>query len=140
MKRAALDLFDDIPREMKAYLRHYGWHFNKKACEYAVKMMKRKNPASGKVERIEPYTKEQVEELLAKYGVTIDDTSTYDFVFVANMCKADYLKSSIPDEAHLALYIKDVLDDVDADDGVTMRRWYATMVANGMGVDWADIL
>lgn len=125
---------------MKAYLRHYGWHFNKKACEYAVKMMKRKNPASGKVERIEPYTKEQVEELLAKYGVTIDDTSTYDFVFVANMCKADYLKSSIPDEAHLALYIKDVLDDVDADDGVTMRRWYATMVANGMGVDWADIL
>lgn len=140
MKRAALDLYDDMPREMRIYLQHNGWHFNKRACEYAVKLMKRKNLASGKVERIEPYTKEQVEELLSRNKVTIDDTSSYDFVFLANMCKADYLRSSIPDEAHLALFIKDVLEDVDAGDGVIMRRWYATMVANGMGVDWEDIL
>ena len=133
-------MYDDMPREMRTYLSHNGWHFNKRACEYAVKMMKRKNPASGKTERIEPYTKEQVEDMLAKYGVTIEDTSNYDFVFVANMGKADYLKSSIPDEAHLALYVKDVLDDIDAGDGVTMRRWYATMVANGDGVEWSDLL
>lgn len=140
MRKTALDMYDDMPREMRTYLSHNGWHFNKRACEYAVKMMKRKNPASGKTERIEPYTKEQVEDMLAKYGVTIEDTSNYDFVFVANMGKADYLKSSIPDEAHLALYVKDVLDDVDAGDGVTMRRWYATMVANGDGVEWSDLL
>ena len=140
MRKTALDMYDDMPREMRTYLSHNGWHFNKRACEYAVKMMKRKNPASGKTERIEPYTKEQVEDMLAKYGVTIEDTSNYDFVFVANMGKADYLKSSIPDEAHLALYVKDVLDDIDAGDGVTMRRWYATMVANGDGVEWSDLL
>lgn len=135
-----LDTYDTIPSEMRAYLSHNGWHFNKKACEYAVKMMKRKNPASGKLEKIEPYTKDQVEDMLKKYGVVIEDTSNYDFVFVANMGKADYLKSSIPDEQHLALYVKDVLDDPDAADGVTMRRWYATMVANGNMVDWLDIL
>lgn len=140
MKRIALDTYDEIPREMRIYLQHNGWHFNKRACKYAVGMMKRRNPASGKIERIEPYTKEQVEELLAKNGVSIEDTSNYDFVFVANMGKADYLKSSIPDEAHLALYVKDVLDDPDAADGVTMRRWYATMVANGVGVDWSELL
>jgi hypothetical protein len=140
MNKTPLDIYDEMPREMRTYLQHNGWHFNKKACMYAVDMMKKKSPASGKLEKIEPYTKEQVEDMLKKYNVTIDDTSNYDFVFVANMGKADYLKSSIPDEQHLALYVKDVLDDPDAGDGVTMRRWYATMVANGTGVDWEDIL
>ena len=140
MKKTAVDIYDDIPREMRNYLQHNGWHFNKKACMYAAGMMRKRNPVSNKLEKVEPYTKDQVEELLRKYSITIDDTSNYDFVFVANMCKADYLKSSIPDEHHLALYIKDVLEDADAGDGVTMRRWYATMVANGTGVDWEDIL
>lgn len=135
-----LDIYDDIPRDMRKYLQHNGWHFNKKACMYAVDMMKKKSPVSGKLEKIEPYTKEQVEDMLKKNSVTIEDTSNYDFVFVANMGKADYLKSSIPDEQHLALYVKDVLDDPDAGDGVTMRRWYATMVANGVGVDWEELL
>lgn len=57
-----------------------------------------------------------------------------------NMCKADYYGSSISDEKHFALYIKDTIDDEDAGDGTTMRRWYATMVANGMMVDWEDVL
>lgn len=135
-----LDIYDDIPRDMRKYLQHNGWHFNKKACMYAVDMMKKKSPVSGKLEKIEPYTKEQVEDMLKKNSVTIEDTSNYDFVFVANMGKADYFKSSIPDEQHLALYVKDVLDDPDAGDGVTMRRWYATMVANGVGVDWEELL
>lgn len=38
------------------------------------------------------------------------------------------------------LSIKDTIDDEDAGDGTTMRRWYATMVANGMMVDWEDVL
>lgn len=140
MKKTPLDVYDDIPRDMRAYLQHYGWHFSKRACEYAVGMMKKKNPASNKIEKIEPYTKEQVEDILTKHGVTIEDTSNYDYVFIANMCKADFFKSSVPDEQHLALYVKDVLDDPDAGDGVTMRRWYATMVANGVGVDWSEML
>ena len=47
---------------------------------------------------------------------------------------------SINDEKHFALYIKDTIDDEDAGDGTTMRRWYATMVANGMMVDWEDVI
>lgn len=92
------------------------------------------------MEKIEPYTKDQVEDLLKKYNVTIDDTSNYDFVFIANMCKADYLKSSVPDEQHLALFVKDTLSDPDAGEGTTMRRWYATMVANGEMVEWNEML
>lgn len=139
-RKQPLDIYDDLPEGMRAYLQHYGWHFNRKACEYAVSLMRKKNPATGKMERIEPYTKEQVDELLRKNNVSIEDTRNYDYVFAANMCKADYLKSSVPDELHLALYVKDVIDDPDAEDGVTMRRWYATMVANGEMVDWAEVL
>lgn len=139
-RKQPLDVYDELPEGMRAYLQHYGWHFNRKACDYAVSLMRKKNPSTGKMERIEPYTKEQVDELLRKTNVTVEDTRNYDYVFAANMCKADYLKSSVPDEPHLALYIKDVIDDPDAEDGVTMRRWYATMVANGEMVDWSEIL
>lgn len=140
MRRTALDIYDDIPREMRTYLQHHGWHFGKKACEYAVSMMRKRNSSTDKLEKIEPYSKEDVETLMKKYGVVIENTNDYDFVFVANMGKADYLKSSIPDEQHLALYIKDVMDDADAGDGTVMRRWYATMVANGVGVEWPEML
>ena len=139
-RRMPLDLYDEMPKDMRAYLSHNGWHFNKKACEYAVKMMKKENPATKKLEKIEPYTKEQVDEMLKKYNVTLENNVGHDYCFVANMGKADYLKSSIPDEQHLALYVKDVIDDTDAGDGVTMRRWYATMVANGEVVEWEEML
>lgn len=52
----------------------------------------------------------------------------------------DYIGVSITDERHFALYIKDTIDDEDAGDGTTMRRWYATMVANGTMVDWEDVI
>ena len=130
-ERLPLDIYDDMPKDMRRYLQNNGWHFNKKACMWAVSLMKKENPTTKKKETIEPYTKEQVDEMLKKYNITLESNVGYDYVFVANMGKADYLKSSIADEQHLALYVKDVIDDVDAGDGVTMRRWFATMVANG---------
>lgn len=78
--------------------------------------------------------------MLAKYGVTLENNVDYDYVYVANMGKADLLKSSITDEQHLALYVKDVVDDVDAGDGEIMREWDAKMTSRGIAVDWEEIL
>lgn len=64
----------------------------------------------------------------------------YDYVYVAIMCKADYLGSSIKDENHLALYIKNTIDDVDASNETTFRRWLATMIGNGIPIDWDEII
>ncbi|MCM1731281.1 hypothetical protein [Bacteroides uniformis] len=138
--REPLDIRDKRPEEMEAYLSNFGWHFNKKMCDFAVSLMKKINPATGKKERIEPISKEKVEELLTKYGVKLDNNSLYDFVYVANMGKADFFKSSIPDEQHLAVYVKDVIDDPDAPDGTTMRRWYATMIAAGEPIEWDEMI
>lgn len=140
MKYQPLDIYDDMPQAMRAYISNYGFHFNKKAFRCAVKQMKRKNPTTGKTEPIESWDKEQVEELLAKNGVKLDNNIMYDAAFVANMAKADYYKSSITDEQHLALFVKDYLDDPDASDETAFRRWLATMVGNGMPIEWEDLL
>lgn len=80
------------------------------------------------------------DKVLQQNNIRLENNVGYDYVFVGNMCKADYYGSSITDEKHFALYIKDTIDDEDAGDGTTMRRWYATMVANGMMVDWEDVI
>ena len=64
----------------------------------------------------------------------------YDHVYVANMCKADFLGSSVVDENHLAKYVKDVIDDDDAYDGIVFNRWYADMCRKGIAIDWENMI
>lgn len=140
MKRTPLDIYDDMPKDMKRYISNYGFHFNKKAYEYAVSFMTKLNPKTNREEAIVSYTKEEVEELLKRFNIVLKNKIMYDYVFVATMCKTDFLGSSVPDEAHLALYIKDTVDDIDANDGTTFRRWMQTMIGNGTPIDWAEII
>lgn len=135
-----LDLYEEMPREMRSYLSNYGWSFNKRACEHAIKAMYRKSPATGKNEPIEPKTKEEIEEFLKKHGVRLENNRGYDFVYVYHMAYSDYFKSSIEDEAHLALFIKDYIDDPDNKGGNAFRKWYVDCIAKGEPVEWADIL
>lgn len=139
-QRIPLDMYDEIPDEMRRYLKQYGWHFNKKACEFAVSLMRKKNTTTGNLDRVEIMTKEQVDALLAKYNVNLENNVDYDYIYVANMAKADVYKSSIPDEQHLAMYIKDIVDDVDAGDGEIMREWDAKMTSRGIAVEWDEIV
>lgn len=132
--KPALDMYDDMPKYMRKYLQNYGWHFNKALCEYAVSLMTK----GGK--KLEPLSKEYVDKVLSQNGIKLTKNVGSDYIFVANMCKADYYGSSIVDEKHFALYIKDTIEDEDAADGTTMRRWYATMVANGVMVDWEEYI
>ena len=67
-----LDTYDRIPPAMADYLSQYGWHFSKKMCLWAVSRMKMENKSTGKEEKLEPISKEQVEELLKKYSVNLE--------------------------------------------------------------------
>lgn len=134
-------MHDILPDGMRAYISHYGFNFNKKACEYAVSLMRKRNESTGKTERIKPYSKEDVEAMLTKYGVTIESQSVlYDHVYLANMIQADYLRKSIPDEVHMANHIKAVIDDVDAPDDTVFFVWYARCVHSGIPVEWEDLI
>ncbi len=134
MERENLTKYDKLPESMINYLRYNGKHFNKKLCDFAVSKMKDKNG------RITPYTKEQIEMVLKSQGIVLKNNQLYDHVYVANMCKADYLGSSIVDEPHLALYVRDVIDDPDGYDGMVFNRWYADMCYLGIAIDWEDML
>lgn len=136
---ARLDSRDKYPSGMEDYLAFNGWHFNKKMCEWAVSKMYKINVAKRK-EYISPYTKETVENLLKANNVKLDNEVGYDAVYVANMAKADFYGSSISDDAHLAKFIKDYLDDPDGYDGIVFTRFYADCIGSGTPIMWEDML
>ena len=131
MIRTSLNLYDDRPLSMKRYLKYFGQHFNKKLCQFAVSKMKH-----GKT----PITKEQVDEMLKKYNIHLDNNELYDYVYVYNMGNNDFMDSSIADEKHLAMYVKDVIDDEDGYDGIVFNRWYADTVVQGIPIEWNEML
>ena len=87
-----------------------------------------------------PVTKVAVEEILNKYNIILENNELYDHVYVYNMGNNDFLGSSIPDEKHLALYVKDVIDDKDGYDGIVFNRWYVDTVTSGIPVDWEEMI
>lgn len=138
MCKQALDIYDMRPQSMIAYLSNYGWHFNKKLCDFAVSLMYTKE--NGKEVKTECLSKVKVEELLTKYGIKLERNLNYDFVYTFHMYKTD-CKGKVPiDEKMILLLTKATVEDDDAADGFILRRWYATMVGNGEPVYWSDFL
>lgn len=140
MIRESLDQFDVLPPAMINYLRHYGRHFNKKLCEFATKKMRISEEDDEDEKEFKPISKEKVDTILSNYNIKLKNNQLYDYIYVANMCKADFYGSSIEDDKHFALYIKDVIDDVDGYDGLVFNRWYADMCRKGIAIDWEEML
>jgi len=131
--------YDEIPEGMKVYINNYGCHFNKKLYEEAVRRMY-KEDEEGREEEIKPYTKEQVERMLDGYGIKLKRSKLYDACYVAAMCKADYLGKSVPDEKHQAMFIRDMIDDPDAESGFIFNRFYADQIFMDCPIDWDEML
>lgn len=140
MCRQPLDLYEPRPKSQVAYLNENGWHFNNAALAFAVSLMRRKNPATGKLERLPMMKEEEVNELMKKYGITLENNIGKDHVYVANKAKYCYFKSSIPDEKSLALYIKNEVDSIMSSDGTIMREWVAKLKGNGIPVPWRQLV
>lgn len=138
--KESLDIYDVLPEDMINYLRHNGRHFNKKLCDFAVSKMKYHKPSTGEVVKLVPISKEHIDSLLKTYKIELNNNELYDYVYVANMCKADFFGSSVPDDQHLCKYVKDVIDDIDGYDGIVFNRWYADMCRKGVPISWEDML
>ena len=123
------------------YINKYGMHFNKKLVDYAISNMIQHNPSTGEVtETFIPIAKQELDALLVNYGIAINNNKLYDYLYVANMCKADFINSSIIDDRHLCLYVKDVIDDADGYDGLPFARWLADIKQKGIIIDWQSML
>lgn len=139
-ERQSLDIYDMRPAEMTAYLRYNGYHFNDKACRFAAEQMRKRNPATGQLERIEYSDKDKVNEVLKRNNITLNNNTLHDYVYVFNMAVADFYKKSLPEERNLAQFVKDYIDDEDAADGFIFNRWYADTVRAGIPIPWEELL
>ena len=134
-RRENFTAYETMPEDLAIYLSHNGPHFNKKCFEFAVSQMYDNNN-----NEIRPYTKEDIANMLNSYGIKIKYAQLYDAAYVATMCKADYLNSSIIDEQHLCLFVKDTIDDPDACEGLMFNRWIADMKWLGIAIPWDEFI
>ena len=130
--------YDEIPLGMKSYINNYGCHFNRKLCEEATSRMY--TMENGVKKYIIPYTKEQVDSLLRNNNIVLNRNKLYDYVYVANMAKADFLGKSLPSDKYLAMYIKDLIDDPDATEGFIFNRFYADTIFMNNPIDWEEMI
>ena len=119
----------------RKYQRLYGPHFTKELCDFAVSMMEDDNGA------ITPITKEQLEQKLKAQNIELKYNKFYDAVYVANMCKADYLGNAVPNnDYNLCMYVKRTIDDPDGYDGQPFNRWMSDIEGMNVPVDWSEFV
>lgn len=135
-----MDIYDDFPAGMVNYMRNYGKHFNKKMYEFAVSKMYKVNKTNNSKETSKPMTKDEYDATMKKFGIVLNNDVLYDGMYVMSMAASDFMGSSLPDEHHVALYVKDYIDDPDQVDGFVFNRFYADCVLKGEPIEWDDML
>lgn len=70
-------------------------------------------------------------------NITLKDCHLYDHVYLANWCKSILYGSSISDEKHLLLFIKDIFEK---EGDLIFNKWYADMSKKGIPIDWEEMM
>lgn len=118
--------YDIKPEGFINYLRYYGEHFNKKLCEFACSLLP-----------VHDCTKDKLETLLQSHNIDIKQAKLYDIVYIANWCKSVFFGSSISDEKHFVLFLKDIFEK---ESDVIFNRWYADLAKRGIPIEWEDMI
>lgn len=118
--------YDIKPEGFLNYLRYYGTHFNKKLCTFACQNLLRKD-----------YTKEKLDSLLQQHNIELKNAKLYDAVYIANWCKSVFYGSSISDEKHFVLFLKDIFEK---EGNLIFNRWYADMAKQGIPIEWEEMI
>lgn len=118
--------YDKKPEGFINYLRYYGPHFNKKLCEFACSQFPKND-----------YTVDKVNSLLTSYGIELKNCKLHDAVYVANWAKSVFYGSSLADDKHLALFIKDIFDK---EGDLVFNRWFADIAKQGIPIEWDEMI
>ena len=104
--------------------------------EWAVGMME--NRKGGRVDVVD---KKKFDELMKTYNQTLKrNDGYYDGPYVWCMATSDYYGSSIIDEQHLAMYVKDYIDDIDGNETRAFDEFYINCIAKGIDIPWEDLI
>lgn len=121
------------------YIEKNGHHFNEHTLKFSVSNMYYLDK-DGKEAKITPATEEDLHRLIKEHNVEIHNYHLYDCLYVLNMAKADFLSSSIEDDKHLILYVKDLIDDPDGYEGLVFNRWCADLKGKEVEIDWHSLI
>lgn len=131
-----LDYYDILPAGMDAYLASHGRHFSKPMLEWAVSLMEDKRGNKGTF-----VEKKKFDDLMTAYNLKLKrNEGYYDGPYVWAMAKSDYFGSSIIDEQHLAMFVKDYIDDVDGNPTRPFDEFYVNCIAKGIDIPWEDLI
>ena len=120
---------------MEQYLEQYGRHFNKKLFESAVKSMRDRNG-----NEIPMLDKDRVNTFLKANGVNLKNDIGHDAAWVLHMAKADYWGSTVTDDSHLALFVRDFIDDPDGYPTKAFDHYVADSIGKGEPIFWDEML
>lgn len=116
------------------YLKENGHHFNKESYQFAVgKMTDRYH------NKLEPISLKELGRKMVDNSIVINGGEMYDCCYIYSMAMADFFGSSLHTERDVLLYIKDMLEDVDAADGYIFNRWLADMELKDEYIDWSKL-
>lgn len=127
-----MDVYEQLPEGMRSYLSTYGWHFSKKLSEYAVSKMKNAENTH--------FTKEEVENLLKKYSVSVDPDYIYDAHYLFNMYYSDFYPKAIETESKLCEAVRCIFEDKDGYDGMALTRYCADCIGRGRPIMWEQFI
>ena len=114
---------------------NYGKHFSKKMYEWAVSKMYKADEST-----IWPIQRQEFEDKLTQYNIKLKHDVMYDGMYVYSMAMSDFYGSSIKDEQHLMMFVKDYIDDPDAVDGFVFNRFYSDCCLKGEPIDWFELM
>ena len=131
-----LDFYDILPAGMDAYLSHHGHHFSKPMLEWAVGMMEDRNGNPVQVPE-----KKDFDEKMKIYKQQLKrKDGYYDGPYVYAMGMADYMGSSIIDEQHLCMFVRDYIDDIDGNKTRAFDEFMINCNAKGIDIPWQDLI
>lgn len=117
------------------YIEQYGNHFSGKLYKWAVSMMK-----DRKGGQVKSMTKDQVRDFLRVNGVTLESDKGHDAAYVLAMAMADYFGSSINDDQHLSLFVKDYIEDPDGQSTKAFDHFVVDCRAKGEPIFWEEMM
>lgn len=117
------------------YIDQYGFHFSKKLYEWAVSRMTDRNG-----NKLPSMTREQVSEFLKSHGIMLKNDKGWDAAYVYQMARSDYYGSSVPDDARLALFVRDHLDDPDGTSSKAFDHFVVDCRAMDEPIFWDMVL
>lgn len=97
-------------------------HFCEASCRRAIEQM----------DCHEPWSCEEVMKLLSDNNVYVSERRKWDAVYLANKAKSDFLGSSLADAKAVAMWVKDVLYDEDANESDVYCGWVDKMIRHGI--------